>query len=176
MTESNTYEIVEMPEPLGLFAGQLFDRAREYLSAFRLLAEREGEMQFPKYFALTHAVELFLKSYLATQGIPKLDLRSGKKFGHQLDKLFVKCEELGMPVNAHLGDLIGELNEKNSDYDFRYPSNYILRLPSPRLCLEVILPLEGALLPIVTRERNRAQVQWAAETRHLRGCKIRWSD
>lgn len=169
-------EIIEMPQPLGFFAGELFDRAAEYLEAFRDLAERDRELMYAKYFLLAHAMELFFKSYLAANGISKADLKSPKKFGHDLEKLFNKCVELKMPTVVHLDLFAREIHDKNRDFDFRYPTAYNLHIPSPKLCLEVMEPLHDVLKPIISKRRLRAQMDWTNDTRHLQGKKIRWSD
>ncbi|MGZ2452729.1 hypothetical protein ACVIRO_005546 [Rhizobium ruizarguesonis] len=167
--------VIKMPEPLGLFAGQLFDRGGEYLDAFRSLAEHDGLMMHAKYFTMAHAFELFLKSFLATRGVSKKELQH-RQLGHKLDNIYEKCVTLGIPAVANIDVFAREVAEKNRDFDFRYPSNYNLRLPSPRLCLEIIDPLVGVLQPLVSSARSRAQIQCASDTRHLKGHKIRWSD
>jgi hypothetical protein len=169
-------KIIEMPEPLGLFAGQLFDRGSEYLAAFRLLSKHEDEMMHAKYFLLAHSFELLLKSFLAASGITKAELKHPKKFGHDLDKIFAGCRRLSLPHIENLEFFVREIAEKNSDYDFRYPSNYNLYLPSPKLCLELMDPLEAVLRPIISQVRVSAQLKWAEETMHLKPAKIRWSD
>lgn len=167
-------DVIEMPEPLGLFAKQLFHRGSEYLEAFKIVHQDE-RLKYPTYYLLTHSLELFLKSYLAANNVSKRDLRS-KNLAHNLDKLHKRCVDIGMPNIPNLEHFAREFQHKNSDHDFRYPTNYILRIPSPKLCLEVMEPLRDTLRPIIGAIAMRAQLDWANETAHLRGRKIRWSD
>ncbi|TWF57366.1 hypothetical protein [Neorhizobium alkalisoli] len=165
-------EIIEMPEPLGLYAGQLFDRATEYFEAFRVLAPRDLELMHAKYFLLAHALELYLKSFLASNGVKKTELRETKKFGHNLPNILSKCVEFNIPTIENLDIFVREIHHKNEDFDFRYPSNYNLRVPSPDLCMSVLEPLHKNLRPIIEKTRVRAQIEWAQDTRHLKGKNV----
>ncbi|NKL23099.1 hypothetical protein [Rhizobium leguminosarum] len=167
--------IIDMPEPLGLYAGQLYARGEEYLEAFRRLSEHDGLMMYARYFMMAHAFELLLKSFLAARGVSKKELQH-RQLGHRLDKIYEKCVSLGIPAIANIEAFARDIAEKNGDFDFRYPSNYNLRLPSPRLCLEVLDPLVETLRPLISSARTQAQIKWASDTRHLQGHKIRWSD
>ena len=57
--EAETIEIVEMPEPLGIFAAALLRRSVEYLDAFeRLTTQQRPILIYASYFLLTHSLEL----------------------------------------------------------------------------------------------------------------------
>ncbi|WP_338821424.1 hypothetical protein [Bradyrhizobium septentrionale] len=74
--------IIEMPQPLGFYAGQLYDRGIKYLNAFEMLTrdvKRIQEFYHPSYFLCAHALELFLKAYLAASGVAKLQLRKPRQ-------------------------------------------------------------------------------------------------
>jgi len=167
-------DIIEMPEPLGFHAKELFLRGSEYLEAFKLL-QHDERLKYPTYFSVVHSMELFLKSYLVAKGVSKGELKK-MKIRHDLELLYERCAGLGMPTVQHLGDFAREFKDKNSDHDFRYPTAYILKLPSPKLCLEVMEPLRDVLRPIISDVALEAQINFASETYHLKGRKIRWSD
>jgi hypothetical protein len=171
-----TPEIVEMPQPLGIFSGELYDRGLEYYEAFKTLASSQPQKSsYVGCFLVVHSLELLLKSYLASKLIEKGNLKS-KNFGHNLIKIYQKCEEFRLPNVKDLKKLSDELHRMNEDFDFRYPTGYVLHVPSPRLCIEVIDNLLNVLEPIILQTRLIANVQFASDTRHLRGKKIRWSD
>ncbi|MDK1494123.1 hypothetical protein QN219_29560 [Sinorhizobium sp. 7-81] len=120
-----TSRIIEMPEPLGLYAGQLFARGEEYLEAFRRLSEHDGQMMHAKYFMMAHAFEVLLKSFLAARGVSKKELQH-RQLGHNIENIYGKCLALGIPSIANIEVFAREITEKNRDFDFRYPSNYNL--------------------------------------------------
>lgn len=53
--------IIEMPQPLGLFAGQLFDRGVEYLEAFEILSGGGVRKYHPSYFLCAHSFRAFFE-------------------------------------------------------------------------------------------------------------------
>lgn len=122
----------EMPERLGIFAGEMLTRGKAYFRAFPVVSERdERDLRFPTYFLLAHSVELVLKSYLVAKGTPKKAL--GKKpLGHDVRAIYSECERNGLavahqlmrPLANRLTEINSDLTEINSDYDLRYPSGY----------------------------------------------------
>ncbi|MBB2752583.1 UNVERIFIED_ORG: HEPN domain-containing protein [Rhizobium aethiopicum] len=168
--------LIEMPEPLGIFAGALFERANQYLSAFeRLQGQDPHADMYACYFLFSHALELYLKSYLAAQGISKKALRQ-QKVRHNLIELYSHADTLGFPHIPDLKEMVTGIQQMNDDYDFRYPSGYNLHVPTARLCMGVAEPLRHTLSRIVGSARVKAQIDWASETRHLKPFKIKWSD
>lgn len=167
MTES-------MPQPLGIFAGDLLKRADEYLEAFERLSQSPGgQLAFAMYFLFVHALEMLLKSYLAANGEPKKCIRN---HGHNLESLLNKATAIGLPSVPDLAPYVEHFAEMNRNNDFRYPSGYNLTVPKPADCLEIYRHSRGQIEPIVTRANIDAQLQFAADTRHKRGKKITWSD
>jgi hypothetical protein len=130
---------------------------------------------YPKYFLVSHSLELYLKSYLAAKGVSKSELKS-RKLGHNLDDIYRLCESKSIPHVLRLKHFCRAMQESNGDFDFRYPTGYIVRVPSPKLCLEVMDPLHSSLNIIITQVRLQAKLQLANDTRHLQGKKLRWSD
>lgn len=169
-------DIVEMPQPLGLFAGDLFTRAQEYLSAFEYLTEGEKERKFPhaSFFLLAHAIELLLKSYLTSKGVPKKDLQ--RKFSHRICLARDECERLSAPDAPDLKPLVERLNDMNEDYDFRYPSGYVLELPPVAHSLKIAKDFSEAIRETIEVAYMKAEIQFASDTRHYRGKRVQWSD
>ncbi|TKB19161.1 MAG: hypothetical protein E5V75_08360 [Mesorhizobium sp.] len=170
-------DLWEMPQPLGDFAGELLKRGRSYHEAFQILAERsEPGLSYPAYFLLAHAIEVILKSYLAAHGVSKRDLRF-KPYGHDIDYIFSECERRGLVVTDQLmKPLIKQLAHINEGYDLRYPTGFHLSIWSPSLCIPSVDDLIAVIAPVVEKAAIMAQIQFATDTQHLRGSKIRWSD
>lgn len=175
MTGSEDNSVHEMPQPLGIYAAELFKRATEYLEAAeRLLGSPGPELSYPLFYLLTHAMELSLKAYLAARGISKRDLM-GRKIGHDLLVLLSRCQELGIPTVCDLPLYTASLQEMGRNHDFRYPTSYILRPPPPQECVNIIRALLAGIKSVVAKANVEATVNFASETRHL-GTKVRWSD
>lgn len=168
----------EMPQPLGNFAGELLKRGRSYHQAFQILGERsEPGLSYPAYFLLAHAVEVILKSYLAAKGVAKRDLRH-KPYGHDIDYIFSECERRGLVAKDQLmKPLTKQLAHINQDFDLRYPTGYNLSIAGPSSCIPAVDDLIAVIAPVVEKATIMAQLQFAADTQHLRDKgKIRWSD
>jgi hypothetical protein len=168
----------EMPQPPGLYAGDLFQRGTDYLSAFEQLAENgDARHRHAVYYLLTHSMELLLKAFLVARGVPKADLGNKKKgLSHNLAEVFTECERREIPSVDKLRPLSNQLAEMNSDHDFRYPTGFNLSVPRPSECLPVMHALVSAIRPIIVMASEDAQLRYGEMTRHLRGSKIRWSD
>jgi hypothetical protein len=170
--------IVQMPQPIGLFAGDLFARAQEYLSAFEDLTKGGTEEKFPHVssFLMAHAIELLLKSFLAANNVSKDDLQ--RKFGHKLCKARDECEALSMPDVQDLKPLVERLNDMNDDYDFRYPSGYHLHTVPPARSLKIAKDFSESIREIIATARDKAFNRHMADTREIRrqGKKAQWSD
>ncbi|MBZ9683132.1 hypothetical protein LB531_20960 [Mesorhizobium sp. CO1-1-2] len=167
----------EMPQPLGDFAGELLKRGQSYYRAFQIVAERdEPGLSYPAYFLLAHAVELILKSSLAADGVSKLALRQ-KPYGHDVAYIFSECERRGLVVPEQLmKPLAKQLAHINQDFDLRYPTGFNLSIAGPSSCIPAIDALITAIAPDVEQAAIMAQLQFASDTRHIRGSKVRWSD
>ena|SRR5258708_27817513 len=166
-------EPILMPQPVGLFAKELFERAKDYFDAFERLATSDGrELQFPMYFLLAHGVEVLLKAHLAARGQSKRELFG---FGHKLETIYAACDNTIHSI-LHAGDLVARLAEMNRHHDFRYPSGYNLSVPPPDDCLEVVRNLRDAVAPAIQNSYLDATLSFASDTRHLQGQKIQWSD
>jgi hypothetical protein len=164
----------QKPQPLGLFAGDLYRRSDDYFEAFERLADSPGrELLFPMYFMLAHAFELLFKSYLATLNLPKVDIRG---LNHDLVKLRERCENQKMPTVPDLDIYVATLHEMNRHDDFRYPMGYNLTVPPPKDCLKIAREQQKLIAPLISHAHVLATVENAASTRHLKGRKVQWSD
>jgi hypothetical protein len=163
-----------MPQPLGIFAGELLKRADEYLEAFeRLSVSRGRELGFAMYFLFVHALEMLLKSYLAAKRVSKGRI---KDYGHDIEGVLKRCNELGLRDLPDLALYVSHFAEMNRHHDFRYPSGYILTVPRPADCLEIYRHAHEQIMPVVSRAHIDAVGQFASDTRKKRGKKITWSD
>ena len=168
-------QYVEMPEPLGIFAGELFKRGVEYLKALEILAShKDGTLLYASYFLFAHSLELLLKSFLAANGVTKKVIRY--KLSHRLPEIMDLCETYSIPHLENLKEFVAHTFEMNRDLDFRYPSGYNLSMPKPDECVPIARALAAAIEPVVNRAAIFAQIRFASETKMHRGKKIRWSD
>ena len=168
-------QFIDMPQPLGLFAGDLYARGLEYLEAFKVLADRnDGKLQFAGYFLFAHSLELLLKSFLAANGVEKSVIRY--TLGHNLPEIMRMCSIHSIAHVENLEPFVAHTYEMNKDFDFRYPSRYKLSMPRPGECAQIADALVGAIHSTVSRATIDAQLQFASDTRVHRGKKIRWSD
>jgi hypothetical protein len=177
MGSSEELPIEEMPQPLGIYAGEVRNRALEYWQAFqKLAADDGGDLKYVNYFLLAHSLELMLKAFLHSQGVSKRDAKA-HDVRHEPVALLDRCIALGLPAIPGLSDLAVAFREMNSDHDFRYPSGCNLHLPGYRLCTDIFEHLVEATAVPVSGAATDAQLRFVEETRHLKGkARIRWSD
>ena len=166
---------VEMAQPLGLFAGDLYRRGVEYLDAFEKLTKGESAgLLFASSFLFAHSVELLLKAFLAARNTTKKKIKY--ELGHDLSKIMNECRRLDIPLVYSLSEYVEHINEMNKDFDFRYPSGYRLSMPRPSECSPIARGLANAIKPIVNSAEIKDQIRFASETGHLRGKVICWSN
>lgn len=96
------------------------------------------------YFAVGHAMELFLKTYLLSKGWTEEDLR--KRIGHDLAEAVAECEKLGLSFS--LSSYIPEFSDYHKRHLFRYPQGPRLRMAS----IEDLIDLAEKLQALVGRE------------------------
>lgn len=171
--------VYEMPQPAPLYAADLLERADQYRRATKALSGLQPappyELAYPMYFSLAHALELYFKAFLVLHGMSKRATK-GPEIRHSPLKLCNLCQEAGLAHIDLLEHMALQIEEMNSNFDFRYPTGDCLHLPTMSICLPVLDELHNTLEPIIVEARIRAHLQWAADTRHLQGKKIRWSD
>lgn len=166
---------LKMPQPLGLFAGELYYRGIQYLDAAGQLDYKNNKNSLmPGSFLISHALELILKSYLAASGVDKKKIRHA--YGHKINEIYGSCIDCGLPQVNNLDKLVTNLHEMNRDYDFRYPTGYSLVVIAPAEAIAVVKILSSEIRPLIERISLDARFQFASDTRHLRGAKIEWAD
>ena len=97
----------------------LFNQAETYRRSAKALMSIEGRWTHPSdpvYFLFHHSIELFLKSYI--RKYESYDYV--KKFGHDLKKLMIECEKLGLENNPTVKYLV-----ENFDLTFFSTVKYI---------------------------------------------------
>ena len=83
-----------------------------------------AESGLPVRHLYSHAIELYLKSYLRGAGVVRRDL-GRKKFGHKLAVLYAAAKKVhGLFIEsaelAHFEMVIDRLKNGHEDYEFRY--------------------------------------------------------
>lgn len=166
--------IHDIPQPNGLFAGDLLRRANDFIESFDKLTSNEPNPSFSAQFLIFHGCELLLKAFLASQEVSKKEIRT---YSHDLEKL-IESATSGYSLHAteSFQRLITRLNMMNRDHDFRYPTGYNLSVPPPDECLEVITPQKEIISEIVLECEHKALLLHRANTRKWLGHQIRWSD
>lgn len=173
--KSESCEIIAIPQPLGLFAGELLQRAGEYADAFeRLEVASNKRFLHVGYYLVSHAAELTLKAFLAAKGVPKAELWS-RRLGHDLAALEKAVAHHRLPTVENLHHLIWSLGMMNDGHALRYPSGYFSQVPDPGECLLVVRELMRSAGPAVASARISAQLRLAADPRY-KGKRLEWSD
>jgi hypothetical protein len=107
-------------------AHNYLDDAEAYLVAARQLDDHPGHFS-PKYFLLSHAVELALKAYVLAKGDAE---RETRKIRHDLDAALSRAVALGLTSSTELQNVVRLVAPPHRDYSFRYGNSsqtHILR-------------------------------------------------
>ena len=90
--------------------------ARQYHLAATTLLPLYQQVDSPIYFLFTHALELTLKAYLRSHGLPT---PRGSQ-GHALRDLLEQCHRNGLQIDLDLQNVVRLLESENSKHGFRY--------------------------------------------------------
>jgi hypothetical protein len=99
--------------------------AEEYVNAAKAVQKSVGNsISMPAYFLVGHSIELSLKAFLLGRGVPLSELRSRKKYGHDLEKLLQEARRrrLGREVKLSKKEVLSirllnyEYNSKLLEY------------------------------------------------------------
>ena len=145
-----------------LLAAAVLTDAGLYLKAARAL-ENEQAIWSPRYFLLCHAIELILKSYLASHGATQKEL---KDLGHNLLKTYARARKQGLiPSDARTAEVVRWLSPFHKDLVFRYrkSSAGFVQLPDPNALADVVSSLNDQVDPIVRGRFRRRQTQVSAK-------------
>jgi hypothetical protein len=98
-------------------------RATDFRVAYHLVkTHANNELpDWPRYFLLSHSIELALKAFLAIHGKTSKDLR--KEFGHNLNKLLKEATKCGLVIGADARKDIARLEKIHNNHWARYPTD-----------------------------------------------------
>lgn len=71
----------------------------------------------PTHMLLGFALELYLKAWLLSAGVPSTKV---KAFGHRLAELFAEAQQTEMPTVARLDEVVALLDAPHREFTFRY--------------------------------------------------------
>ena len=106
--------------PSSLVVQRFLIRARQYRAQAILLADMEGfEPNWPKYFLLTHAIELAINAFLVFE--PGTRGGSKKPENHDLMELYEEAVRRGLKCDALVLKDLPHLSELHKLHYARYP-------------------------------------------------------
>ena len=73
----------------------------------------------PVYLLMAHAIELALKGFLRSKGVPSEALMK-RPYGHHLINLYTKARSLGFEENTEVCNVVALLNDSNQNQALRY--------------------------------------------------------
>lgn len=97
----------------GPTAQAFLNMAQEYHFAATTLFSAASRAESPLYFLYTHTIELALKAFLRSRGLP-----APRK--HVLETLCRRSQGSGLQINDDLWNVIYLLESENKDHGFRY--------------------------------------------------------
>jgi len=102
---------------------QYLELAEEYYKAF-LDLPKDGPsgipVNWPRYFALCHAIELALNAFLLALGVTEQELK-GKAYGHNITALMKEAIKRGLSLDPKVRTDIELLTDVHQKYWPRYP-------------------------------------------------------
>jgi hypothetical protein len=131
-----------------IYAYDALDRAEEFFVAFQQLPPlpRGRWISWPRYFLLCHAVEIGLKAFLVSRGVPEPELRTAK-FGHKIAPLMLEARDKGLNIGVLAASEIMQLHEVHAKYWQRYPREE----GKPVFAIESFEPYVRELLQAVSK-------------------------
>jgi hypothetical protein len=127
------------------YALDMLECAEEFFEAFRQLPPPTRRwISWPRFFLLCHSVELGLKAFLVSRGVPPTKL--GPTFGHKLDPLMreARCKVIKIGVLA--ASELMQLDEAHKKQWARYPREE----GKPVFAIETFDPYAAELLRAVS--------------------------
>jgi hypothetical protein len=112
-----------------------YNYGKEWLDGYKII-KRESPGETPhislKYFLLSRAIEIFLKTFLLAKGIEFEELKK-KKYGHNIGNLYSEASDLGLKgickIEKQDEEIIGILNQYYSKKEFEYLNDSWHHLP-----------------------------------------------
>lgn len=152
-----TKEAIDTAHDPALFAVSLLSDAKGFLKAGQILAAQPN-LTLPLYFVLSHAVEVILKSYLASHGASEEELR--KKVGHRLLRAYSRARKTGfVPADARIPEIIRWMDPYHKSFFFRYrgTGHGCKQLPAPKDFADVVSALVRHIEAIVRKRFNESR-------------------
>lgn len=118
----------ERTNPIGLF-----NYAVSYWRSAAALNERKVKVTHPDApicFLYYHAIELFLKAYLRSEGYTVDELRDGKKFGHNAVKLRNMAKRHGLRFDSEDVEVLTLMTNTDTVIEARYLRTGSFRRPT----------------------------------------------
>jgi hypothetical protein len=133
------------------WAEAFLNTAQEYHFAATKLLPLHQQLESPLYFLFTHALELALKAYLRSHGLPT---PLGQP-GHALKALFEQCQRKGLHVHSDLRGIIDLLGSENELHGFRYFVFKATARPDINYVREVVDELMGVVAEEVKKRHTK---------------------
>jgi hypothetical protein len=118
-----TYTIKAKPVFINISPFGFFHYGKEFLDVTKGVEQSTGYSPVP-YFLYCRSIELFLKAFLLVKGVTKKDLKSMKNYGHDLEKILKKAQELGLSqfveITPEQEKEISKANEYYASKGFEY--------------------------------------------------------
>jgi len=132
-------------------AEAFLNTAQQYHLAATTLLPLHQQVESPLYFLYTHALELALKAYLRSHGLPT---PLGQP-GHALQALFEQCQRKGLQVHSDLRGVIDLLESENKLHGFRYFVFKATGRPEINYCRKVVDELMGVVAEEVKKRPTK---------------------
>lgn len=138
------------PKQPELLAVAFLTDADGYRAAAAALDESGKALHFsPRYFLLSHSIELALKAYILSSGGRGTE---PKKLGHDLERALTRAKELGLSLtDRRIEQAIEWLAPSHKDMSFRYRQTGFKTLPELNELTELVSSLIDHVRPIVRR-------------------------
>ena len=120
----------------------------EFLKAAKIITDKHpNEWNFPTYFLLCHALELYLKSFLRSKEVSVEDLKNPTKFGHDLQCGFNLARSKGSALifTDELEQCVKDVSPTYKNRDFQYMHTGQWTLPVLPHLLSLVEILSGKL-------------------------------
>ena len=116
-----------------------FNFADSYMVAAKTVLDNQPKnLRFisPIRFLIWHAIELYLKAFLLSRGVPLADLKNAKEFGHDCQKLLTASSSKGLEAIPSLTTLVTTWRT-DSVFESRYLETGPRRVPEIEGKLEI---------------------------------------
>ena len=137
----------------GLFvAGRAYVAGAHAIVKSGVRANYDNDFRFvvPCMMLIGHAIELYLKAWLASEGYGEKKLQN-RPFGHNLRSLYEEARKMGlpeppMPVQQSIHDLVESYEIDHREFKFRYlQEGWRFEVPKMDLLFQIFVMLDGVI-------------------------------